>query len=65
MWLHENMGQNINVVRAAEMVKTEVDLIGTSCPYCLVMLDDGVKSLDLEKVPKVADIIDIVADSLG
>ncbi len=65
MWLHENIGQNINVVRAAELAKTDVDLIGTACPYCLVMLDDGVKSLELEKTPKVADIIDIVADSLG
>jgi Fe-S oxidoreductase len=65
MWLHENIGQKINVVRAEEMVKTGIDLIGTACPYCLVMLDDGVKSLELEKTPKVADVIDIVAASLG
>jgi Fe-S oxidoreductase/nitrate reductase gamma subunit len=65
MWLHENIGQKINVVRAKEMAKTGIDLIGTACPYCLVMLDDGVKSLELEKAPKVADIIDIVAESLG
>ena len=65
MWLHENIGQNINVVRAEEMANTGIDLIGTACPYCLVMLDDGVKSLELEKTPKVADIIDIVAESLG
>ena len=65
MWLHENIGQNINVVRAEEMTNTGIDLIGTACPYCLVMLDDGVKSLELEKAPKVADIIDIVAESLG
>ena len=65
MWLHENIGQKINVVRAEEMVKTGIDLIGTACPYCLVMLDDGVKSLELEKPPKVADVIDIVAESLG
>jgi Fe-S oxidoreductase len=65
MWLHENIGHNINVLRAEEMANTDVDLIGTACPYCLVMLDDGVKSLELEKTPKVADIIDVVADSLG
>jgi hypothetical protein len=29
------------------------------------MLDDSVKSLEKEKIPKVADIIDIVADALG
>jgi Fe-S oxidoreductase len=65
MWLHENLGENINVVRAQEIAATHADLIGTACPYCLVMLDDGVKSLELEKTPKVADIIDIVADALG
>lgn len=65
MWLHENIGENINRVRAAELAETGADLIGTACPYCLVMLDDGVKSLELEKTPKVMDIIDIVADAMG
>ena len=65
MWLHENIGENINNVRAEELAETGVDLIGTACPYCLVMLDDGVKSLELEKTPKVADVIDIVAEALG
>lgn len=64
MWLHENSGRNINLLRAEEIVQTEADMIGAACPYCLVMLDDGVKSLELENPPKVADIIDIVADSI-
>jgi Fe-S oxidoreductase len=65
MWLHETSGENINLIRAKEVAGTEADLIGTACPYCLVMLDDGVKSLELQKTPKVADIIDVVAESLG
>jgi Fe-S oxidoreductase len=65
MWLHEHGGKNINVVRAEEIAESHVEIIGTSCPYCLVMLDDGVKSLELEKTPVVSDIIDIVADALG
>jgi Fe-S oxidoreductase/nitrate reductase gamma subunit len=65
MWLHEKGGKNINVVRAEEMAALDIELIGTACPYCLVMMDDGVKSLELETTPKVADIIDIVADAIG
>ena len=65
MWLHENSGQNINLLRARELAQTGVELVATACPYCLVMLDDGLKSLELETPPKVADIIDIVADALG
>lgn len=64
MWLHEHGGRNINVIRAEEIAETHVDVIGVSCPYCQVMLDDGVKSLELEKTPVVTDIIDIVADAL-
>lgn len=65
MWLHEHGGRNINVVRAEEIAESHVELIGTTCPYCLVMLDDGVKSLELEKTPVVSDVIDIVANALG
>ena len=64
MWLHEHGGRNINVIRAEEIAETHVDVIGVSCPYCQVMLDDGVKSLELEKPPVVTDIMDIVADAL-
>ena len=64
MWLHEKIGQNINLIRAEEIANADIDIIGTSCPYCLVMLDDGVKSLEREKIPEVADIIDIVAEAI-
>lgn len=64
MWLHENTGENINLIRAQEVADADVDIIATSCPYCLVMVDDGVKSLGREDIPKVADIIDMVAEAI-
>lgn len=65
MWLHEHLGRRINLIRAEEVLETGVDLVGTACPYCLTMLDDAVKCLEVEKPPKVADIIEIVASSIG
>jgi Fe-S oxidoreductase len=38
--------------------------VGTACPYCLTMLDDGIKTLELDKPPKVLDIVEMVAASL-
>lgn len=64
MWLHENTGVGINKMRAEEALKTGLDMLGTACPYCLTMLEDGIKSSEAEHQPKVADIIDIVADSI-
>ena len=64
MWLHENIGENINNLRAEEIRESGVELVGTACPFCLTMLEDGIKSLEMEKQPKVMDLIEIVASSL-
>lgn len=65
MWLHENVGKNINQIRAEEVSLSGVQLVGTACPYCLTMLEDGISSLELENPPRVMDIIEIVDSALG
>jgi Fe-S oxidoreductase/nitrate reductase gamma subunit len=65
MWLHENLGRHINHIRAEEAAETGVELVGTACPYCLTMLEDGIGALEMDKPPRVKDIIEIVAASLG
>jgi len=64
MWLHEGAGTSINKIRAEEALDTGIDVVGTACPYCLTMMEDGIKSIEAETQPKVADIIDIVADCI-
>lgn len=61
MWMRETGGSKINELRVKELVKDSPDVIATSCPYCVVMLEDGVKSLGLEKV-KCKDLIEIVRE---
>jgi Fe-S oxidoreductase/nitrate reductase gamma subunit len=65
MWLHDTGGEKINVLRAREAAAGHVDAVCTACPYCLTMLEDGVKALSLERPPKVVDIIDLVAESIA
>jgi Fe-S oxidoreductase len=65
MWLHENLGRHFNHIRAEEAAETGVELVGTACPYCLTMLEDGIGALEMDKPPKVMDLIEIVAASLG
>ncbi len=65
MWLHETTGQNINVMRAGEVVDAGVDAVVTACPYCATMLEDGVKSVQGESPPRVADIISLAAEALA
>ncbi|QTE29341.1 (Fe-S)-binding protein [Pengzhenrongella sicca] len=42
MWMEEKTGTRINSARAAEAVATGAGTIATACPFCSVMLADGV-----------------------
>ena len=65
MWLHENIGEKINLLRAKEVIASGVNEIATACPYCQTMLEDGIKAVGDENQPKVVNIIRLAADSLG
>jgi Fe-S oxidoreductase len=41
MWMEENIGTRINVNRTTEAVETGADKIATGCPFCRIMLSDG------------------------
>lgn len=62
-WMEEQTGKKVNNERAEEALATEADEIAVACPFCFVMLDDGVKELGRDDVP-VRDIAMILADGL-
>jgi Fe-S oxidoreductase len=41
MWMEEKLGERINVNRTKEAVATGADQIAVGCPFCRVMLSDG------------------------
>src|SRR3954470_23374311 len=41
MWMEEKLGTRINLNRTTEAVETGADKIATGCPFCRVMLSDG------------------------
>lgn len=61
-WMEEQTGKKVNIERAEEALATDADEIAVACPFCFVMLDDGVKELGRD-VP-VRDIAMILADGL-
>ncbi len=44
MWMEETIGERINVNRTQEAVATGADQIAVGCPFCRVMLADGLTS---------------------
>jgi Fe-S oxidoreductase/nitrate reductase gamma subunit len=65
MWMEESIGTKVNDERAQEALSTGASRIATACPFCYIMLDDGVKAagVDDEQV-RVADIAIHLLDAI-
>ena len=65
MWMEENVGVKVNDERAKEALSTGATRVATACPFCYIMLDDGVKAAGKEEGEvKVADIAIHLLDAI-
>jgi Fe-S oxidoreductase len=62
MWMEER-GRPINEERAREAAATGAGTLAVACPFCTMMLDDGVKQAG-EHV-RVAEVSVLLAEALG
>ena len=64
MWLEESRGERINIARVREALRENPDTICSSCPYCLVMFEDGLKDEGAMDRVKALDLAEVVARAL-
>ena len=64
MWMEETLGTRINVLRTEQALALSPAVIATACPYCAVMLGDGLKALGKEGVVATRDLAELVADAM-
>jgi Fe-S oxidoreductase len=65
MWMEETIGKRINVERVEEALETKPQVVAAGCPYCQVMLSDGVNAKGASDTVKVLDVAELVADRIG
>ena len=63
-WMEEQTGQKVGNERAGEAVATGADEVAVACPFCYIMLDDGVKELGRGDDVAVRDIAEILAEQV-
>lgn len=61
MWLEENIGNRINVMRTEQALQTKPEVIAVNCPFCLTMIEDGLKEHDQSEYVQAKDIAELVA----
>ncbi len=64
MFMEETDGKRINIERTEELLATNCNTIAVNCPFCMTMINDGVKTLEKSESVKVRDIAEIVLDAL-
>ena len=51
-------------IRVKEARETGAEIVVTACPLCLIMLEDAVKTLGLDRELKIMDLNEVVLQSL-
>jgi Fe-S oxidoreductase len=52
------------VNRATELVATGAKTVAVACPFCNVMMTDGMKTLNKEEEVAVLDVAELLAKSI-
>jgi Fe-S oxidoreductase len=64
MWMEEHIGTRINVTRVEQGLPQRPNVIATACPYCSVMLGDGLKTKNLHETIVTRDVAELVAAAM-
>lgn len=55
--------KEINVERAEEVLETGAEIVASNCPFCMTMLQDGIKHFNKEDETRVLDLAELVASA--
>ena len=64
MWMEERMGRKVNIERTDEALASASDTLAVGCPYCNIMLSDGVTERHSDAQMAVRDIAQILLRSI-
>ncbi len=64
VFMEEKIGTRINQERVKQLTEDPVDTIATACPFCMMMLRDGVNELNMTDNVKVMDLAELVAQNM-
>jgi Fe-S oxidoreductase len=64
MWMEETLGSRINETRVQQALDVKADTMATACPFCLIMLGDGIKAKDAEEKLEIMDVAEMMLSSM-
>jgi Fe-S oxidoreductase len=66
MWMEEKVGQRVNHRRIEQllMLNSGATKVASGCPFCLIMLEEGVGAKGVQEQIRPVDVLELVAGRL-
>ncbi len=64
MFMEEHDGKRVNIERTEELLATGANTIAVNCPFCMTMMNDGVKDKGRVDDVTVRDVSEILLDAV-
>jgi Fe-S oxidoreductase len=64
MWMEEEADKRVNIRRVEQALETQPDAVAVACPYCMTMIDDGLKAKEMEGKVEALDVMELVAERM-
>jgi len=61
----EKGDKEVFIERIEDAIETKADIVATACPFCMVMMTDGIKYKNQEEIMQNLDIAEMVSLGLG
>jgi Fe-S oxidoreductase len=65
MWMEERQGKKVNLDRVDEALAVGTAVVGVGCPFCHIMLGDGIAERGADADIAVRDLAQILEDVVG
>ncbi|RMF92785.1 MAG: (Fe-S)-binding protein [Nitrospinota bacterium] len=63
-WMEVRQGRPVNHIRTEEVMSVGAEMVGTACPFCMQMMEDGIRAKQQEETIAALDIAEIVERAL-
>ena len=64
MWMEEEPTKRVNLRRVEQALETKPDVVAVACPFCMTMIDDGLKAKNVEENVQALDVMEVVAAAM-
>jgi Fe-S oxidoreductase len=64
MWMEEKIGTRVNHNRTDEILASGAETVATACPFCTIMLRDGVQDRNAGERVQVLNVSELLARSM-